>query len=368
MPDPISKLSAFISPQALKLLSEAGGEFIIQRIGLDVIRGVILNVLTGKNLRDSTEVLTRRRISALNLALLNLFLEGSYSSPDFVEQLPFIAADILSSQHISKTERWLAQWSLGLTGKAVQNVLTDDYSLITQYRDQYIKACSEMIANHEREYGPLKGVFEKTPNTKIPVDWRFMTYLMNAIGAQTLTIRGSEKSAYGKLFEKLILGALLSILGFQYIAPDQLENPERVFWLSSRGAKRESDATLLYSLGQGVRFDIGFIGRGNSEISLDKVSRFEREILIKQSNWFMATIILVDRIPQRSRIEQMANEIHATIVQMSGSYWPQRVARELNQTLGFEHDLVHMEQSNIEAYLSEKLTEVPLDEFINSAH
>ena len=36
-------------------------------------------------------------------------------------------------------------------------------------------------------------------------------------------------------------------------------------------------ASALIKAGHGVRFDIGFIGRRNPEISLDEVSRFERE-------------------------------------------------------------------------------------------
>ena len=364
MTSEITRLSELMSPTALKLLSDAGGNFVVQQIGMDVIRSVVFDVLTGKNLRDSTEVLTRRRISVLNLALLQMFVRGQAISSDFVQQLPYIAAHILASKRISKTERWLAQWALGLTSKAVQNVLTDDVSQIAAYRDQYIDACREVIAKHEQEFGILTGSVGFDSGDQTPIDGFFLTYLLNAIGSQTLTIRGSEKSAYGKLFEKLILGSLLAILDFQYVPFGELENPEHVLWLSSRGAKRESDATLFYEAGKGVRFDIGFIGRGNSEISLDKVSRFEREIRMGRSNWYMATIILVDRIPQRSRIEEMAREIDGTIVQMSGGYWPQRVARELQRVLGYEHELIRMEVNDIDDYLREKLKVVPFDLFI----
>jgi hypothetical protein len=367
MSDTIRRLSDLMSPAALKLVADAGGEAIIQQIGLDVLSEVVFDVLIGRNLRDSTEALTRRRIAALNLALLNLFLQGMASSPDFVEQLPHLATDILASKRLSKTERWLAQWSLGLTGKAVQNVLRDDYARLADYRERYMDACREIIASHTQMYGSLNGALAVEGRSPVQVDWRFMTYLMSAVGAQTLTIRGSEKSAYGKLFEKLILGALLSILGFRYVASNQTEDLERVFWLSSRGAKRDSDATLLYQLGKGVRFDIGFIGRGNSEISLDKVSRFERAIAIGRTSWFMATIVLVDRIPARSRIEQMAADIGATIIQMSGSYWPQRVSRELYRVLAFEHELTNMVQTEVEDYLRERLTEVPLKNFIEAS-
>jgi len=190
-----------------------------------------------------------------------------------------------------------------------------------------------------------------------------MTYLLNTIGAQTLAIRGSEKSAYGKLFEKLVLGSLLHILGFKHITPPPQEY-EKVFWLSSRNEKRESDATLLYELGKGVRFDIGFIGRGNPEISLDKVTRFEREISLGRSKFFMATIILVDRIGANSRIERMAKEVQGTIIQMSAGYWPKQVAQVLNKTLGFKHDLLRMSDGETEKYLRKAMRKVPLEQFI----
>jgi hypothetical protein len=358
----INSLSELISPQALELLS-ASGSNLVKQIGMDVVRGVVFDVLTGKNLRYSTEVLTRRRIAALNLATVDLFLKGSAKSDDFVEQLPDLAAEILLRKHLSKTERWLSQWMLGLNDKAFQNILRDDPDGLAEYRDRYINACAEAIATHTQQNGSLKGEIELDNGVKAQVNWLLMAYLLNAIGAQTLAIRGSEKSSYGKLFEKLVLGSLLHILGFKHIKlpPQELDG---VFWLSSREERRESDATLLYRAGKGVRFDIGFIGRGNPEISLDKVTRFEREISLGRSTYYMATIILVDRIGANSRIERLAEEVEGTIIQMSAGYWPQQVARVLNKKLGFKHYLVDARLEDIDSYISKALRNVPLEDFI----
>jgi hypothetical protein len=153
-------------------------------------------------------------------------------------------------------------------------------------------------------------------------------------------------------------------LGFRYSNEQNVESTDRVFWLSSRGGKRESDATLLYEVGRAVRFDIGFIGRGNTEISLDKVSRFEREIVVGSKHYYLATIILVDRIGPKSNIEQLAREIDGTIVQMSASYWPVQIVRALNQTLGFQHELLEMDSARIEAFLKDALADVPLEAFM----
>jgi len=278
-------------------------------------------------------------------------------------QLPYLATQILGRQRLKKAEKWIAQWVLGLTDKAVQNVLRDDPDALTEYRDRYIQTCAEVIASHTQTCGELRGRLRLDSGVEAEVSWLMMTYLLNTIGAQTLAIRGSEKSTYGKLFEKLILGSLLHILGFKYVVPP-LREFERVFWLSSQGEKRESDATLLYTAGRGVRFDIGFIGRGNPEISLDKVSRFEREISLGRSRYYMATIILVDRIGASSRIVRLAQAVEGTIIQMSAGYWPQQVARELNRVVGFEHELVDMAQAQIGEFLERKMEQVPLEEFI----
>ncbi|MCJ7583780.1 MAG: CfrBI family restriction endonuclease [Anaerolineales bacterium] len=358
----LNALTDLISPADLDLLSASGSQ-LVEQIGLDVVRGVVLDILTGKNLRDSTESLTRRRIATLNLATMELFIKGSANSKDFINQLPKIATDILSKGKISKAERWLAQWILGLTDKAFQNVLRDDPEAIAEYRDKYIQICNEVIAARKTEKGSLQGEITINGNSKAQINWLWMTYLLNTIGAQTLAIRGSEKSAYGKLFEKLVLGSLLHILGFKHIAPPPQEY-EKVFWLASRNEKRESDATLLYELGQGVRFDIGFIGRGNPEISLDKVTRFEREISLGRSKFFMATIILVDRIGANSRIERMAEEVQGTIIQMSAGYWPRQIAQVLNKSLGFKHDLLRMSDGETEEYLRKVMRNIPLDQFI----
>jgi hypothetical protein len=362
----LQRLSDLMNPAALDLIRNAGGETLIRRMGVDVIREVVLDILSGRNLRDLTEALTRRRIVALNLALLEVFVKGRAASPDFIEQLPSLATAILATPRLSKTERWLAQWALGLTTKAMQNVLTDDLSRLEGYRDQYIEGCAEVIARYQREQGGLSGQVVLGQGESVPLDTPFLVYLMNAIGAQTLTLRGSEKSAYGKLFEKLTLGAALSLLDFEYIETPVADKISRVFWLSSRDSNRESDATLLYEAGKGVRFDIGFIGRGNSEISLDKVSRFERELTLGQARWFMGTIILVFRIPVKSRIEPMAQRLGATIIQMSGGYWLRQLAAELERLLGYQHPLAHLPDNQMEAYMRQKLATIALEPFVRS--
>lgn len=363
----IRNLSEFFTEYELELF-KASGKKLVEKIGIEIIREVIFEVLSGKNLRDSTEVLTRRRIASINLAILKMYIIGSSENSNFIDELPNTATEILKRKRIRPEERKICQWILGLTDKASQNVLRDDLNSIDDYCVKYIEICKEVIDYYEAIYGELKGTIELESKDlestiKSNLDWKFFNYLLNTIGAETLTIRGSEKSAYGKLFGSLVLGSLLSILGFKLVSEDNPSNfsekIENVFWLSST-SKRESDATLLYRAGKGIRFDIGFIGRGNPEISLDKVSRFEKYISVGKSDWYLATIIFVDTIGKNSNIQQLAEEIDGMIIQMSMGYWPQAVARILMERLGYEHELATMDISKIGDYLWEKLQDVDL--------
>ena len=188
---------------------------------------------------------------------------------------------------------------------------------------------------------------------------------MLAIGAQTLTIRGSEKSMYGKFFEKLVLGSVLSILGFHHISKNNTSNNKMVFWLSERQDKRESDATALLKAGFGIRFDIGFIGRGNPEISLDKVSRFEREMERGGISHNTITIILVDTIGDNSRITDMAQNIGGHIIQMSGTYWVYELAKTIHDSFPFySSPILSTSQEKSIDYLKKNMKKVKLEDFI----
>lgn len=362
-PQQITNLTELMGDDSLSLLDSSGAD-LVRRIGIEAVRTVVFDVLSGRNLRDSTEVLTRRRLAALNAAMVALLLKGAAIRSDFVEQLPAIAARILKQGSLSKPERWVAQWALGLTDKASQNVLRDDAGLLEEYREQYVATCEEVIRESITGFGNLVGQIRLGGELTAGITWKFMVYLLGIVGAQTWTIRGSEKSAYGKLFERLVLGSLLHVLGFRFTGSDGPKWFEREFWLSSRGERRESDATALWQAGQGARFDIGFIGRGNPEISLDKVTRFAREIELGRARWYMATVIIVDRIGKGSKIKDLARRVDGDIVQMSMAYWPQEVAQILNRRLEFEHPLVNMPRSEIGDHLKEAMKDVPLADFL----
>ncbi len=353
---------------ALKLLKANGKDLILQ-VGMRTIKSIVYDVLVGRNLRGSTEWLTRKRVASLNAATLVMLLRGMRQDAKFLENLPSIAAERLSRKRVGKADKWLLQWLLGLTGKSNQNVLRNDAASLALLRDKYVSLCGDMLAEAEKEYGQITGSLQLNTKEQAELSWSFMLQLMTTVGAQTLSIRGSEKSMYGKFFEPLILGSLLEILGFTRIPqPSEaaLTNHKRVFWLSSTD-KRESDATLLLDSGRGVRFDIGFIGKGNPEIALDKVTRFEREIEIGARHWYLATIIIVDSIGEKSSISELAKRVQGTIIQMSGSYWPKQVAEVLSEETGFKAELLSVPDSEIAEYLRQSLDKVSFSELLKMA-
>ncbi len=199
---------------------------------------------------------------------------------------------------------------------------------------------------------------------QVELGWEDIIRLTIAIGSQTLTIRGSEKSLYGKLFEKLILGSFLTMLGFRRVKPSTNTATSGVFWLSDSSADRESDATLLLQPGKLARFDIGFIGVGNSEISKDKLSRYEREREVAGSRHNSVTFIVVDRLPATSKTQQAAERIGAEIIQMSMQFWPRELAQRLGKRLGIQHELQTMPDSQIASYLRAQLATIPMQDFL----
>jgi len=216
-----------LMPESAKKLLKTKGTQLIKQIGEDAIKGVIFDVLCGKNIRDSTEILTRRRIATLNAAMLVTFIKGSSHLENFLGNFPKLASDGLKEKQ-SKEDKMILQWMLGLTEKAYQNILRDNPDALDEYREKFINVSEEVIKNCKKEYGNLEGYVELSSEEFAKLDWKFLVYFVNTIGAQTLAIRGSEKSMYGKLFEKLILGTLLTILGFEYTIPGKANKIKRI--------------------------------------------------------------------------------------------------------------------------------------------
>lgn len=117
------------------------------------------------------------------------------------------------------------------------------------------------------------------------------------------------------------MGSILTILGFEHVDSANSKILEKVFWLSDSSDLRECDATIRLRPGKLVRFDIGFIGKGNPEIMKDKLTRYSNEIQQNGVSHFSQTFIIVDKMPDTSRTTDAALESGSEIIQMSMQIW-----------------------------------------------
>jgi hypothetical protein len=356
-------------PEGGRVLLTGGGREFVERIGIEAIKQAIHNVMMGENLRTQTEPLSRRRIAITSGAVVALFANGFINVENFSERMSEMAVEQLTnSRRNDKASVWIAQWLIGLTGKSVQNVLRSNRDSTGDYIADFEDAIREAAESCRQQFGELSmslGYVEDREGRRIELDWKDIARLTTAIGSQTLAIRGSDKSMYGKLFERLILGSFLTILGFERVNRATNKKTEGVFWLSDSSDLRESDATLLYKPGKLARFDIGFIGVGNSEISKDKLSRYARELEIAGGKSSSVTFIVVDRLPRTGKTEAAAKQIGAEIIQMSMQFWVRELAQKLGDRLGIEHELQEMSDDAIGDYLEEQLSKIPVQEFLS---
>lgn len=339
---------------------------VIERLGEDVIKSTVAGILRGENIRSLTENLTKRRISLSSAALLKTYVEAASKIPDFAEKYTEIILSNYKQKKLSKTEKCYLNWFAGLTGKQIQNVLRgNNSSELEKYLAETNNLLKTAETELEKEFGNLSGSIS-IGNQKIDVSWLEILEIFLAVGSQTLALRGSEKSIYGKMFEKLVLGSVLTILGFDFVQRNSTDKTDKIFWLSERGEKRESDATALIKAGKGIRFDIGFIGVGNTEISLDKVSRFERNMEYANKTYNMSTVIIVDRIGEDSRIVQMAKEIDGHIIQMSMSNWVIELSNILYEELHYKSSIFNKSEAEVFTLISEKLKDIDLKQFLEN--
>ena len=140
-----------------------------------------------------------------------------------------------------------------------------------------------------------------------------------------------------------------------------------VYWLSQTDEeKRECDATFLVRAGFGVRFDIGFIGQGNSEIPADKLSRYERVSERGDRRLYTSTIVLIDKIGRASNVLNIAKRSGGHVIQMSGTYWVYELAQVLKEEFEFyTHDLLSMSKEESIEYIKNNIKKIDMAMFVN---
>ena len=353
------KMRDLIPEAAPKLLKSKASDFVESHTA--DIREVVTDILCGGNVRDLTEKLTRKRLTLANSSLVLTYLNACCSADGAPEDLVQLAARSLKQSGLTLEEKSYGQNIIGLTRKSADNILRGDSGAMDEYLSRFDSELNQAAEEAARSYGALEGEI-RIRGKNMELSWPLLLRMFVAVGAQTLSIRGSEKSMYGKLFEKFILGSLLTILDFDHTAADT--SGVMIFWLSDVADKRESDATALLQPGTGVRFDIGFIGRGNTEISLDKVSRFGAVMEAGGVEHEMTTVIIVDSLGARSKVPALAEEIGGKIVQMSRPAWVRDVAQVLRDKLAYDHAILQMSDEDALGFVRQKAREIPLKNFL----
>ncbi|MDE5757804.1 MAG: CfrBI family restriction endonuclease [Allobaculum sp.] len=354
-------------PDLGKNLVNYGKADVIDRLGKSVIQKTVIGILKGENIRTLTESLTKRRVSLSAAAMLKTYLTAFSNIPDFSKNYVDIIFNSLTKDKPTKSEKTFLTWMAGLTEKQIQNVLRGkNKDNLKSYLTETMQTLSSTEDEAKKEFGELLANI-KLGNTKCEIAWLEIIQLFLAIGSQTLAIRGSEKSTYGKMFEKLVLGSVLSLLGFDFVQRNDVSKSKKIFWLSERDFKRESDATALLDIGKGIRFDIGFIGVGNTEISLDKVTRFENTMSYNNKHYNMSTIIIVGRIGEKSRIVKMAQSLNkGHIVQMSMSNWVKELSCILYNDFRFKTPIYGKTDREVFDYLEKNIKNLNMQDFLSN--
>lgn len=352
-------------PEKGKVVLTGSGQELIKQLGVQTVRQAILAILCGENIRQQTEPLTRKREAIVTGAMVMLFAKGWQEIDNFTEQLSHLAEkQLVQTPQSYKELIWPAQWLIGLTDKGVQNILRDNNSYIQDFE----AAIAEAAQICETDFGPLRmnlGFLEQDGQRTKNLGWQDIIRLTTAIGTATLSIRGSEKSLYGKFFEPLVLGSALTILGFQWINHPSQEPIEKAFWLSDSSDLRECDATVRLRAGKLVRFDMGFIGKGNPEVMKDKLTRFASEVELQGKTSSSHNIIIVDKMPETTKTLESAQKSGSDIVQMSMQFWPQEVAELLKKRSGYEAEILHIPEPQLRDYLAQKMVSMPILDFLS---
>lgn len=352
-------LNSITIPEELSGLAKLSKQELVEELGIEVFRDVLLNIFLGKNVRNFTEALTRNRLLQSNIALWKFFCEQKKLGVSPLDLIP-VAKEKLLNERLSPKDRAVYEWLVAMTNKQTQNVLRKSHD---KEFDDLTQATLEMLDKELLEghsyisHGAVLG------EEGIAFTFKEMCWISLVLGSQTLTIRGSEKSLHGKYFEKLILGSIFQILGLKLLEVEDIS--QNGFWLSSQHEdRREADGTIVND-NVGIRVDIGFIGPGNSEITLDKVSRFTKFDEISGKRYEMSTIVIVDTLGEKSKARELAKKIEGEIICMSDPNWVLELAAQVSEKLSIDNPLKDVLAENLENYISEKLKTVDLNRLIN---
>jgi hypothetical protein len=246
---------------------------------VEALREIVTQLLLGRNYRILTEQNTKDRLNVTYIWLQNIVKNARKNYGE--EWREKLLDQLLSSRNRSKEETDLSRWLIGLTKKTADNldIKTDDLP--------------DILAETVKYFNDLFAKFGKNVRKNKDEIW-----LLMMAGAATLSVRGSQKSKYGKLLEKLFIQTCLSLLGLE---------KDKHFWTDVERdleVEREIDAEVQTKRGR-VRIEVALIAPGNQEVIEDKISSVGQR-----------GIVIYDRIGIRSQVSDTANARGVKLIQI----------------------------------------------------
>ena len=281
----------------------AGHVRVLDPFSPEGIREAVAKILEGHNYRLFFEDVTKRRLIATYRDLAEYRMEAETDDEKWKEAI----RNVLAKDGDKNTDKNLKYWLLGLTRKTAQNlgIKKSDYPALFNSMVNEIEAQSSEIGLRD-------------------------TALLIWAGAATLTVRGSQKAKIGKMLEKGVVRAALTIIG--------LDEAKGDFFLNLRPDEevdRETDAEVRTNRGT-VRIDIGMIGEGNPEVIDDKISRVGRN-----------GVVLFDKLSPNSNAWANGERQQVKMIQMRNSNPVEELRAHLSR-LGVEvtDEIPHREIAN----------------------
>ena len=144
-------------------------------------------------------------------------------------------------------------------------------------------------------------MIDEIKSQSLEIDVRDTALLIWA-GAATLTVRGSQKAKIGKMLEKGVIRAALTLIGLDESKGDFVLNI-----MPDEEVARETDAEVRTNRGM-VRIDIGMIGEGNPEVIDDKINRVGKN-----------GVILFDKLSPKSNAWANGEKNQVKLIQIRNS-------------------------------------------------
>jgi hypothetical protein len=261
---------------------------------------------------------------------------------------------LLSMQSLTAQSNESSSWTedqrrLGLTIKGGKNI-----SDIPGFATRLESMTTAQALEHEKVC-PTSGALRV--GGVIIDSWDSLIRWSRIAGVRELSIRGSEKSKYGKKLERIILGWIAEFLGFTFTKNPTLV--ERTFSLNGRvggtvnrkgkiKGGHEYDLFLYYGNNKGVVVDITQAKVTNSEAANNKSMLFESTTTVAGEVITITTCVITHELSKNGK--------KPNLFQMIDSDWVQQFAQHLLNEFSYDdHPLLGFSPSDFKRCMIEKL-------------